>query len=309
MEGIALRARQPPARRGRHVRSVALVDTDRGTVVKRLHGHATRPVRRQGTGEPDLDARRERRRPPARHREQGGHHRGAAVVAARAAARRARRCASDRGNAESQLSPDGRWLQGRARQPRTSCRTGWRPGTCGTRRRVPRVRPPRGRRSRASAPTASWSRSATAPGSVQVYSTATWKPVTRVLAGEAGRASAWRSDRTAGRWRPGARRRGAAVGRRSGAGARRAAARRADESGSIPPSRPTARHLVATYANGRAYVWDIRPASLIRQACRVAGRQPDPRRVGRVPARARLRARLLTRYSSAASSDVCVGTA
>ena len=31
--------------------------------------------------------------------------------------------------------------------------------------------------------------------------------------------------------------------------------------------------LVATYASGRAYVWDIRPASLVRQACRVAGRR------------------------------------
>jgi len=31
--------------------------------------------------------------------------------------------------------------------------------------------------------------------------------------------------------------------------------------------------LGATYASGRAYVWDIRSSSLVRQACRVAGRR------------------------------------
>ena len=44
-------------------------------------------------------------------------------------------------------------------------------------------------------------------------------------------------------------------------------------SGVIPAFTPDGSRLVATYASGRAYVWDIRPASLVRQACRVAGRR------------------------------------
>ena len=30
-------------------------------------------------------------------------------------------------------------------------------------------------------------------------------------------------------------------------------------------------HLLAAYVTGDAYLWDIRPESLVRQACRVAG--------------------------------------
>jgi hypothetical protein len=44
-------------------------------------------------------------------------------------------------------------------------------------------------------------------------------------------------------------------------------------SGVIPAFTPDGSRLVATYASGRAYVWDIRPSSLVRQACRVAGRR------------------------------------
>jgi hypothetical protein len=32
-------------------------------------------------------------------------------------------------------------------------------------------------------------------------------------------------------------------------------------------------HLIANYDNGRAYLWDIRPERLLRQACEVAGRR------------------------------------
>ena len=31
--------------------------------------------------------------------------------------------------------------------------------------------------------------------------------------------------------------------------------------------------LIASHEGGQTYVWDIRPSSLIRHACRVAGRQ------------------------------------
>ena len=36
---------------------------------------------------------------------------------------------------------------------------------------------------------------------------------------------------------------------------------------------PDGTGLIAAYDIGRAYRWDIRTASLIRQACRIAGRR------------------------------------
>jgi WD40 repeat protein len=41
----------------------------------------------------------------------------------------------------------------------------------------------------------------------------------------------------------------------------------------IPIFAPDGRALYATYSSGDAYRWDIRTPSLIRQACRVAGRR------------------------------------
>ena len=41
----------------------------------------------------------------------------------------------------------------------------------------------------------------------------------------------------------------------------------------VPIFTPDDTHLIAAYQNGRAYRWDIRPASLVRQACEVAGRR------------------------------------
>ena len=43
--------------------------------------------------------------------------------------------------------------------------------------------------------------------------------------------------------------------------------------GVVPIFTPGGTHLIAAHSNGRAYVWDIRPASLVRQACEVAGRR------------------------------------
>jgi len=40
-----------------------------------------------------------------------------------------------------------------------------------------------------------------------------------------------------------------------------------------PAFTPDDSRLVAAYASGRAYVWDIRPRSLLEHACRVAGRR------------------------------------
>ena len=41
----------------------------------------------------------------------------------------------------------------------------------------------------------------------------------------------------------------------------------------VPIFTPDGTHLIAAHDNGRAYRWDIRPASLVRQACEVAGRR------------------------------------
>ena len=43
--------------------------------------------------------------------------------------------------------------------------------------------------------------------------------------------------------------------------------------GVIPIFTPDGSHVIAGYQFSRAYVWDIRPASLIRHACEVAGRR------------------------------------
>jgi hypothetical protein len=41
----------------------------------------------------------------------------------------------------------------------------------------------------------------------------------------------------------------------------------------VVPSFTADGHLLAAYETGDAYLWDIRPESLVRQACRVAGRR------------------------------------
>ena len=40
-----------------------------------------------------------------------------------------------------------------------------------------------------------------------------------------------------------------------------------------PTFMPDGTRLLATYGTGRAYLWDIGPESLTRQACHIAGRQ------------------------------------
>ena len=110
-------------------------------------------------------------------------------------------------------------------------------------------------------------------GETRVYATATFKPVTRVLTGDAGGivSAAFTPDN-----------RTLATGSETGAvqlwdipssQALGAPLPGVPSSGVIPAFTPDGRHLVATYASGRAYVWDIRPRSLAAQACRVAGRR------------------------------------
>jgi WD40 repeat protein len=45
------------------------------------------------------------------------------------------------------------------------------------------------------------------------------------------------------------------------------------QSTAVPIFTPGDTHVIAADDNGRAYLWDIRPASLVRQACKIAGRR------------------------------------
>ena len=112
-------------------------------------------------------------------------------------------------------------------------------------------------------------------GRSQVWSTASWKPATRLLTGDVGeihdvaispdgrKLATGSLDRTVWLWDietqqaigtplPG-------PGRGVGAVA--------------PYFTPDGAALIASYDTGRAYRWDIRPESLARHACRVAGRR------------------------------------
>jgi WD40 repeat protein len=110
-------------------------------------------------------------------------------------------------------------------------------------------------------------------GESRVYETATFKPVTRVLSGDAGAiiaASITPDNRTL------------ATGSETGAvqlwdipsgQALGAPLPGVPSRAVIPAFAPDGGHLVAAYDTGRAYLWDIRPASLAKQACDVAGRR------------------------------------
>jgi WD40 repeat protein len=110
-------------------------------------------------------------------------------------------------------------------------------------------------------------------GESRVYETATFEPVTPVLAGDAGgiiSAAITRDGRTL------------ATGSETGAvqlwdiptgQALGAPLPGVPSHAVIPAFTPDGGHLVAAYDTGRAYLWDIRPASLAKHACDVAGRR------------------------------------
>ena len=108
-------------------------------------------------------------------------------------------------------------------------------------------------------------------GRVQVFATATWKPVTPSFAG--GR-PAWAAFTHGGRTLATGNTDGTvclwdvASGQAPGAPLPGIPNMQV-----VPIFTPDDTHLIAAYQNGRAYRWDIRPASLVRQACEVAGRR------------------------------------
>jgi len=110
-------------------------------------------------------------------------------------------------------------------------------------------------------------------GRAEVWSTATWKPITRAFTGHTGSVDLTAispDDRTL------------ATAARDGT-VRLWDIKTEQPVGAPLPGLPGARvipiwtpdgsGLIAAYDTGRAYLWDIRPASLIKHACQVAGRQ------------------------------------
>jgi WD40 repeat protein len=108
-------------------------------------------------------------------------------------------------------------------------------------------------------------------GRMRVYSTATWTPVTPWLAvGTAGwvtfspngrTLATGNSDGTVGLWDIES---GQALGTPLPG---------VPQSMAVPFFTPDGTYLIAAQANGRAYRWDLRPQSLVRHACEVAGRR------------------------------------
>jgi len=110
-------------------------------------------------------------------------------------------------------------------------------------------------------------------GETRVYDTATFKAVTRMLRADAGAiigAAITRDDRTLA---TGSDAGAVQLWDITGGQALGAPLPGVPSSGVIPAFTPDGGHLVAAYATGRAYFWDIRPASVARHACEIAGRR------------------------------------
>jgi WD40 repeat protein len=249
--------------------SVALVDVDRGTVVKRLAGHkrefsyrgktTANPIWTPGvsadgrlvaTGSSDGEVRF--------WSMPDGRPQGAPLRFPYG------------GIADAQLSPDGRLLSA-APVTRDTVQDRVEIWNVPQRRRVATLRPTAGASSARFSPDGRRLAVSDTRGRVLLYSTATWKPVTGTLTG--GKAgwltfspdsrtfAAGNADGTVRLWDV-----------RSGQ-ALAAPLPGLPNSFAVPMFTPGGTHLIAAQANGRAFRWDIRPASLIRHACSVAGRQ------------------------------------
>ena len=248
--------------------SVALVDADRGQLVKQLRGHPAKyssrgtvtdnPIWTPGmTADGSLLATSSKDGTVRLWSLPDGRARGAPLRFAH-------------GLADAQLSPNGRWLSVVAInhenvQDRLEI---W---DVRRRQRVKTLRPAGGSAFGRFSPDGRFLAVGDLRGRVQVFTTATWKAVTPSFAG--GRAT-WaaftpngrtlatgNTDGTVRLWDVAS---GQALG---------APLPGVPNSQVVPIFTPDDTHLIAAHQNGRAYRWDIRPTSLARQACDVAGRR------------------------------------
>jgi DNA-binding SARP family transcriptional activator/WD40 repeat protein len=248
--------------------SVSLVDADRGQVIKRLDGHpATYSFRGTVTPNdiwtPGMSADGSLLATASKD----GTLRFWSLPDGRA---RGAPLRFPHGAADAQLSPNGRWLSVVALnhenvQDRLEI---W---DVRRRQRVKTLRPPGGAGFGRFSPDGRFLAVGDLRGRVQAFTTATWKPATPSFAG--GRAT-WAAFTRDGRKLATGNTDGTvrlwdiATGQALGAplpGIPNAQV--------VPIFTPDDTHLIAAYLNGRAYRWDIRPASLVRQACEVAGRR------------------------------------
>ena len=196
------------------------------------------------------------------------------------------------GNADAQLSPDGRWLSV-VPLNRDVVQDRLEIWDVRRRQRVRTVRPAGGASSGRFSPDGRLLAVGDLRGRVQVFSTRDVEAGHAVARGWQGRLGGVHPRRPHARHRQ-RRRNRPPVGRRERPGARRAAARRTPRRRRSPIFTPDGTHLIAAHENGRAYRWDIRPASLDPAGMRGRRAPTHARGVGGVPARARLRPGLLS---------------
>ena len=248
--------------------SLALVDADRGQVVKQLPGHpAEYRTRGTVTGNPIWTPGMSADGSLLATASKDGTIRFWSLPDGRA---RGAPLRFPYGAADAQLSPNGRWLSVVALN-RDVVQDRLEIWDVRRRQRIKTLRPAGGAGFGRFSPDGRFLAVGDLAGRVQVYATATWKPVTPSFAG--GRA-AWAAFTRDGRT--------LATGNTDGTvrlwDVASGQALGAPLPGIpnvqvVPIFTPDDTHLIAAYQNGRAYRWDIRPASLVRQACKVAGRR------------------------------------
>jgi WD40 repeat protein len=248
--------------------SLALVDADRGQVVKQLPGHpAQYRTRGAVTGNPIWTPGMSADGSLLATASKDGTIRLWSLPDGRA---RGAPLRFPYGAADAQLSPNGRWLSVVALN-RDVVQDRLEIWDVRRRQRVKTLRPAGGAGFGRFSPDGRFLAVSDLAGRVQVFATATWKPVTPSFAG--GRA-AWaaftRNGRTLATGNTDGTVRLWDVASGQALGAPLPGIPNVQV---VPIFTPDDTHLIAAYQNGRAYRWDIRPASLVRQACKVAGRR------------------------------------
>ena len=243
--------------------SLALVDADRGQVVKQLPGHpAQYRTRGTVTGNPIWTPGMSADGSLLATASKDGTIRFWSLPDGRA---RGAPLRFPYGAADAQLSPNGRWLSVVAlnRQVVQDRLEIW---DVRRRQRVKTLRPAGGAGFGRFSPNGRFLAVGDLPGRVQVFATATWKPVTPSFAG--GRAT-WaaftRNGRTLATGNTDGTVRLWDVASGQALGAPLPGIPNVQV---VPIFTPDDTHLIAAYQNGRAYRWDIRPTSLVRQASR-----------------------------------------